>query len=130
MATLSPTTVEKNGGARVSVTGIILADGTNYNFHVGTTGTTADAIAYAGAHGTGNKATVKAGAGSFVTPILAAGTYTVLIRNVADSTQETVAGLVYAHKNHNSGVYLVRNQLPPILRAGPGRVEEEPPQGW
>lgn len=133
MAALSPSTVERNGGWRVAVTGLTVPSG-RYTFHVGPLGTAADTAAYAGAYGNVNSVAVAAGAASFAAPPLAAGTYNVFLTAIAGgggSGSELIASsLIYVHKNFQSGTYRIRSAFPTWYRLGPSRVDEEPPQGW
>lgn len=141
MANLSPDTVEKHGGFRVTATGSTLADG-NFIFHVGPTGSAADAEAYGGSYGNENVVTVDSGTFSFVTPPLdvASGTtsgtqYHVFAEPDAESNPSGVGGLLpsgltYVHKTHRSGVHIFRSLQPPWYRMTARVVTEEPPQGW
>ena len=132
-AIVSPSTVEKDGGYRISVVGLSVPDGL-YRFRLGPTGTTADPLCYAGAYGSENDVTVTLGSGLFVSPPLpSGGAYSIYLQGVAPGVTsgmaETVPGSIsYVHKNHRSSLYSLRSLLLPWWNTGPRRVDKEPLQ--
>lgn len=128
LATVSPSIVERNGGYRIQVSGLVVPDGT-YRMHLGPQGTVDDVTCYAGAYGDGFVGTVVAGEGSFVSPPLpSGGPYSVTIEGVGDlvGVQELIPDAVtYVYENHRSRVYGVRTLLIPWWATGPRRVDEE-----
>ena len=128
---VTPTTVEKNGGYRIAVTGLSIPDG-SYRFHLGPLGTTADPICYAGSYGSVNDVVVADGSGVFVSPPLASGgPYNVFVAgfDATSGSTELVSGAVsYVHKNHRSSLYALRSLLLPWWKTGPRQVAKEPLQ--
>ena len=137
MATLSPDTVERNGGYRIAVTGLVIPDGT-YTVTVGVN--VASAVdAYAGSYGNKNNVSVVGGAASFVTPTLVSGgPYSVYFDEVGGANTEAIlapsgappagGGLLYVNKNHLSRTHEYRSLLLPWYARGPISVRDEPIQ--
>ncbi|MBO77143.1 MAG: hypothetical protein CME17_06880 [Gemmatimonadetes bacterium] len=130
--TISPSIVEKDGGYKITLTGLVLADG-DYFFHVGPLGTYEDPRAYAGAYGNGDTVSVVGGSGSFVTPPLSIGglkqvsAYDVATPTVSGSVI-SASGLVYQDENYRSATYSYRNLFSQWLNTGPRAITEEEPR--
>ena len=128
-ALISPTDVEKDGGYKITLTGMVIADG-DYYFHVGPLGTYEDPRAYAGSYGSGDVVTVVDGAASFVTPPNDAGTYAITAYDIATPTTggTVITDLVYHNYNHRSETFAYRNLQVDWLAVGPRDIIEEDPQ--
>ncbi len=127
---ISPGSVEKDGGYKITLTGLSLVDG-DYFFHVGPLGTHQDPKAYAGS-GKGNTVTVTGTSGSFVAPaITTSGSYQVSAYSTASpSVSGTVlaSGIGYYNSNYRSSVYSYRSLQPGWWKPGPGATTEEDAQ--
>ena len=132
---ISPNRVEKNGGYKITLTGLSLTDG-DYYFHVGPLGTHEDPRAYAGAFGNGDTVTVTSTSGSFVTPPLASGgVYDITAYSTSSPTvggtvitSGIVSGFVYHNKNHQSESFKYRALQLDILATGPRNIDDEDAQ--
>ena len=128
----SPDSVEKDGGYKITLTGLALVDG-DYFFHVGTLGTHEDPRAYAGAYGTGDTISVAGGTCSLITPPLSVpGLKSISAYDVATPTVSgsvvSASGLVYQDENYRSATYSYRNLFSLWLNTGPLAITEEEPR--
>ena len=123
---VSPNTVEKDGGYKITLTGLSLADG-DYYFHVGSTGTSADPRAYAGAYGTGDVVTVTSTSGAFITPPIAEpGNYSIAAISTGGGGPAVLpSGIAYHEKNHRSATFSYRTLMVSWLNTGPRDIVEE-----
>ena len=132
---ISPNRVEKNGGYKITLTGLSLTDG-DYYIHVGPLGTHEDPRAYAGAHGNGDVVTVATTSGSFVSPPLdSGGVYNITAYDISSPTvggtvitSGIVSGFVYHNKNMQSETYSYRALQLDWFATGPRNIGEEEPQ--
>lgn len=126
-----PGSVEKDGGYKITLTGIGLVDG-EYFFHVGPLSTHEDPRAYAGSYGTGDVVTVAGASATFVTPpIDDPGAYSISAFSTSTpTTSGTVlpSGLAYHNKNHRNVTFSYRTLQQSWVDTGPRDIVEEKPQ--
>ena len=129
---ISPSSVEKDGGYKITLTGLSLVDG-DYYFHVGTLGTHEDTRAYAGSYGNGDTVKVAGTSGSFVTPphttsgVMQVSAYSTASPAISGSVI-SASGLLYNDRNHRSKTYSYRSLFPEWINTGPRAITEEDPQ--
>ena len=128
---ITPADVERDGGYKITLTGLSLVDG-DYYFHVGPVGTHEDPRAYAGAYGTGDVVTVTSTSGSFVTPPGETGTMQISAYDTSSPTASgsviSASGVSYHNYNHRSETFAYRNLQVDWLAVGPRDIIEEDPQ--
>jgi hypothetical protein len=128
---ISPTNTERDGGYKITLTGLSLVSG-DYYFHVGPLGTHEDPRAYAGAYGSGDVVTVAASGCSFATPPGEFGIHAVSAYSTASpavsGTVVHASGLTYHNKNHRSEAFAYRSLQVDWLDVGPRAIIEEEPQ--
>jgi hypothetical protein len=127
---ISPTRVKLDGGYQLRVFGTFEL-GHTYHVHIGTTGTTADALCYSGVPGQGNTLIPwTSGILRAVTPelVFSETAYSVLVRDVTTNATKVLSNiLTVSKKDFQAAVYALRKVQPPRLRTGPRRIEEEDP---
>ena len=125
---ISPTDTERDGGYKITLTGLSLVSG-DYYFHVGPLGTHEDPRAYAGSYGTGDVVTVAASGCSFASPPGESGIHAVSAYSTASpavsGTVIHASGLTYHNKNHRSATFSYRTLQLGWYNTGPRDIVEE-----